>query len=575
MGACTTKHRSIARDLDNNLHPLLRQQAFNTTAPPRTLDVKAPETQGHQNVCGNNAWDLSSSQALPPTQICSEVRCLGIPQSFLLAPQRRRPFPVMGVRLCGLKTPTVPQSQPYLVQTFHWGLPDPGRYALQRGSECKLKITEKAPPKVEGVPGPSHRRCVSDSSGVALGGPLTECRLVDLHLEAPSHLSSSLAIAHTDNPCLDLRQATQADAAAKWPREQGWKLNTSSSWKENHVSASQPRQRAVLRPSLEVPRRQNVRRARCLCVSSISTELPEANFEDKAVQTVGANSAVSLEKIGISVVCKKGYKPCSTNNDAFFVFHVGGCTVCCVLDGHGPFGHDVCHIVQQDMIRLTTGNPALSLQPRRILRHAFLTAQHDLTTKYNELPLDSKLSGTTVTMVVYLRDQHRLVVAHVGNSRAVLCRLGKRGCAARAVDLTVDHTPSNVTELRRIVKAGGQVRVRDGDVFHRIFLMNEPLPGLALARSIGDTLAATAGVIAVPDIKEYKLDMKRDAFLLLCTDGVWNIMSSQEAVEVAYSARQRKWQTAPEELARESWRRWMDQEQIFADDITALFMEIS
>lgn len=43
--------------------------------------------------------------------------------------------------------------------------------------------------------------------------------------------------------------------------------------------------------------------------------------------------------------------------------------------------------------------------------------------------------------------------------------------------------------------------MRDGDVFHRIFLMNKPLPGLSLARSIGDTLAATAGVIAVPDIK--------------------------------------------------------------------------
>lgn len=41
-------------------------------------------------------------------------------------------------------------------------------------------------------------------------------------------------------------------------------------------------------------------------------------------------------------------------------------------------------------------------------------------------------------------------------------------------------------------------------------------------------------------LTEYKLDIKRDAFLLLCTDGVWNIMSSQEAVDVAYSARQRK-----------------------------------
>lgn len=49
--------------------------------------------------------------------------------------------------------------------------------------------------------------------------------------------------------------------------------------------------------------------------------------------------------------------------------------------------------------------------------------------------------------------------------------------------------------------AGGQVRVPEGDGFHRIFLTNDSLPGLAFARSIGDTLAGNAGVIAVPEIK--------------------------------------------------------------------------
>lgn len=60
-------------------------------------------------------------------------------------------------------------------------------------------------------------------------------------------------------------------------------------------------------------------------------------------------------------------------SSCLFALSARGCTVCCVLDGHGPFGYDICNLVQQDLIRLTTSNPALSEQPRRILLNAFLT----------------------------------------------------------------------------------------------------------------------------------------------------------------------------------------------------------
>ncbi|CDJ30768.1 protein phosphatase 2C, putative [Eimeria mitis] len=263
-----------------------------------------------------------------------------------------------------------------------------------------------------------------------------------------------------------------------------------------------------------------------LCVSTISPDLPEFNFEEKAIQVTGADSPVALEELGISVVCKKGYKPNCSNNDGFFVSHVRGCTVCCVLDGHGPFGHEVCHVVQQDLLKLTTDNPDLPVKAKRVLREAFLKAHSNLQAKCNPFRLDSKLSGTTVTILVYLREQNKLFVAHVGNSRAVLCKFNKSDSGVHAVDLTVDHTPTNSKELRRIVKA------------------------------------------------EYKVDEKRDNFLLLCTDGVWNVISSQEAVEIAHSAKQKEWRTAPEELARESWRRWINEEQIFADDMTVLFLKL-
>lgn len=55
-------------------------------------------------------------------------------------------------------------------------------------------------------------------------------------------------------------------------------------------------------------------------------------------------------------------------------------------------------------------------------------------------------SGTTAT-VALLRDGIELVVASVGDSRALLCRKGK------AVKLTIDHTPERKEEKERYLSA--------------------------------------------------------------------------------------------------------------------------
>lgn len=53
-------------------------------------------------------------------------------------------------------------------------------------------------------------------------------------------------------------------------------------------------------------------------------------------------------------------------------------------------------------------------------------------------------SGTTAT-VALLRDGIELVVASVGDSRALLCRKGK------AMKLTIDHTPERKDEKERYI----------------------------------------------------------------------------------------------------------------------------
>lgn len=63
-------------------------------------------------------------------------------------------------------------------------------------------------------------------------------------------------------------------------------------------------------------------------------------------------------------------------------------------------------------------------------------------------------SGTTAT-VALLRDGIELVVASVGDSRALLCRKGK------AMKLTIDHTPERKEEKERYLSASqGMALVR-------------------------------------------------------------------------------------------------------------------
>ncbi|CAB0036730.1 unnamed protein product [Trichogramma brassicae] len=128
-------------------------------------------------------------------------------------------------------------------------------------------------------------------------------------------------------------------------------------------------------------------------------------------------------------------------------------------------------------------------------------------------------SGCTAVVAVLKGDE--LYVANAGDSRCVLCREGQ------AVELSFDHKPEDAPEMERITKAGGNVTA-DGRVNG----------GLNLSRALGDhsykkniCLPAQEQMIsALPDIQTITIDRKKDEFLVLACDGIWNFMSSQNVV---------------------------------------------
>merc|ERR1719343_1559826 len=94
-------------------------------------------------------------------------------------------------------------------------------------------------------------------------------------------------------------------------------------------------------------------------------------------------------------------------------------------------------------------------------------------------------------------------------------------------------------------------------------------PGLALTRSIGDTVGTAAGITSVPEV--FSLQVQDDwRFVLICSDGVWEYLSSQEAVDIVGRFSPSQARGASDALATAAWNRWIQKEGDLVDDITVI-----
>ncbi|KAK0597503.1 hypothetical protein LWI29_025986 [Acer saccharum] len=128
--------------------------------------------------------------------------------------------------------------------------------------------------------------------------------------------------------------------------------------------------------------------------------------------------------------------------------------------------------------------------------------------------LELALGGSTAVVAV-LTACH-IIVANCGDSRAVLCRGG------RVVPLSRDHKPDRPDELQRIQAAGGRVINLDGPRVEGI---------LAMSRAIGDRYLKPV-VTAEPEISFTERDPE-DECLIIASDGLWDVISSELACEMA------------------------------------------
>lgn len=163
--------------------------------------------------------------------------------------------------------------------------------------------------------------------------------------------------------------------------------------------------------------------------------------------------------------------------------------------------------------------------------YALRTALHKLDHEILRVP-QWRFQGTTAVAILIHEQgeepKRHVISANIGDSRAVLSRRGI------AIDLSIDHKPNDPNEKHRINKLGGQVDwygMVDGNTGEPlldtgVFRING---NLAVSRSLGDK-SERPFVSSEPDIKVFPILNDLDEFIVLASDGIFDVMSSQEVV---------------------------------------------
>ncbi|XP_035482149.2 protein phosphatase 1D-like isoform X1 [Scophthalmus maximus] len=229
-----------------------------------------------------------------------------------------------------------------------------------------------------------------------------------------------------------------------------------------------------------------------------------------------------------------------------------------VFDGHG--GREAAHFARDNLWDLLKRQRGFWSGDHgevcAALRKGFIACHHAMWKELPEWPKTitglPSTSGTTASVIV-IRGVH-MYVAHVGDSAVVVgVKENDSDITLQALEVTQDHKPELPKEKERIERLGGSVMKKSGVnrvVWKRPRLTHngpvrrstviDQIPFLAVARSLGDLWSYDfySGEFVVspePDTMVMTLDPKRHRYIILGSDGLWNMMPPKNAVNMCYS----------------------------------------
>nr|XP_043629496.1 probable protein phosphatase 2C 61 isoform X1 [Erigeron canadensis] len=282
-----------------------------------------------------------------------------------------------------------------------------------------------------------------------------------------------------------------------------------------------------------------------ICISKASPEIHEIDYGHENV--IYYQHTVSDQKIG-SLHTHQGSK--GFNQDAAIIYQdygmddgvFGG-----VFDGHGRNGQIVSKFVRNRLPSLIINQRNATMAKGKtvnehdefeskdfhIWKEACCSAFKVMDKEIKLLEhIDCSCSGTTAVIVI--KQGEDLIIANLGDSRAVLGTIAENGIMP--VQLTTDLKPSVPSEADRIRKSNGRVMaLKEEPHIDRVWLPYHDSPGLAMSRAFGDFVLKSHGIIAVPDVSYHRLT-PNDQFLVLASDGVWDVLSNNTVASIVWGA---------------------------------------
>lgn len=363
----------------------------------------------------------------------------------------------------------------------------------------------------------------------------------------------------------------------------------------------------------------------------IETEFEEKGVECNSAVSGWLAMRKKLAQEGVGVACRKGRNTEMPNQDTVLFCNAGGLTTLGIADGHGETGHWASFWVAQYMLSLLLSEVCWHgrLPDDYNLNRIFNITHEALALRALEDDMDLQLSGCTLTIVIVDTELREAVVAWVGDSR---CLLGKPGGHDVEV-LTSDHKAEScsgermrvVTKQKMLVEQDRSATVdsnADGSgklgIPPKVGTTGMKSPGssrknskedkdrkpceqakaadnrrpsgsskdsksesggedevnIEITRSIGDLLRHDYGVIHSPGIKRIGLEApgigKNGQFLVCCSYGVWEYLTSKEAARIAGGAGRECADKAADVLLKEARSRWVEDVDEETDDVSVI-----
>ncbi|RXG61760.1 Protein phosphatase 1D [Armadillidium vulgare] len=228
-----------------------------------------------------------------------------------------------------------------------------------------------------------------------------------------------------------------------------------------------------------------------------------------------------------------------------------------IFDGHG--GKEAAHFAKDNLMdNIVSQRLFWSENDDDVLcaiKEGFLQTHMAMWKELDQWPRTASgwpsTSGTTAS-IAFIRRQ-KIYIGHVGDSGIVLGHEASNHEWV-GIPLTTDHKPENLLEMNRIAECGGKVIAKSGvprvvwnrpksghqGPVRRSTPMDE-IPFLAVARSLGDLWSYNATnnqfvVSPEPDVCVIDIDVNHHRFLIFGTDGLWNALSPNTAVNIAYNS---------------------------------------